>query len=316
MRQQSAAEYLGHGQAPFFRLPVVTDVAAMPPETHAALLGVPHDLGVTYQPGARLAPYHLRRVSALVQGYHPRHRLDVFAATGAVDAGNVVFPPFDRGAMRGVVEQRARALHDRGVAPLIVGGDHSIALPALRAAHGRYGRLAVVHVDAHFDTSGPEIWGDDYHHGTPLRHAIAEGLIEHGQLHQVGMRGPWSGPDEREVALEHGARLYEVDEIAERGGLAVASEIRRAVRDLPVYLTFDIDALDPAFAPGTGTPSPGGIDARQALNLLRGLAGARLVGMDLVEVCPALDHADVTCHLGVSLLFEALALVAVWRRNV
>ncbi len=314
MAQQSAAEYLGHGQTPFFRLPVVADPADVPSGARAAIAGVPHDAGATYQPGARLAPYHVRRVSALVQGFHPRHGFDVFAECGALDAGNVAFPPFDREAMRAAVESRAAALLERGVAPLLVGGDHSIALPALRAAHRRHGPLAVVHVDAHFDTSGPEIWGDAFHHGTPLRHALEEGLVAEGQLHQIGMRGAWSGPEERELSMAHGARLHDADEVAERGGLAVASEVRAAAGDHPVYLTFDIDAVDPAFAPGTGTPVPGGLDSRQALALVRGLAGVRLVGMDLVEVCPALDHADITCHLAAALLFEALALIAVGRR--
>jgi agmatinase len=311
MSQQSAVEYLGHGQNPFFRLRQTPAPADPPAGTRAAFLGVPHDGGATYQPGARLAPYHLRRVSALVQGFHPSYGLDVFERTAAIDAGNVVFPPFDREAMRGAVQARVAALLGRGIVPFLAGGDHSITLPALRAVQARFGPVAVVHVDAHFDTSGAEIWGDDFHHGTPFRHALAEGLIARGQLHQVGIRGPWGSPDEGTLGASYGARVFDADAVAERGIQEIAAEIRAAVDGRPVYLSFDIDAIDPAYAPGTGTPVPGGLTSREAIRLLRGLAGVNLVGMDLVEVCPALDHADMTSNLAVFLLFEGLALAAV-----
>jgi agmatinase len=312
MPQQSALEYLAHGLTPFFRLPLVAG-GPLPSGTSAAFLGVPHDGGTTYQPGARLAPFHLRRVSALVQGHHPVHGVDVFEKVPAVDAGNVVFPPFDRGAMRAAVEARVLSLLEQGAVPLLVGGDHSVALPAMRAARRRFGPLAVVHVDAHLDTSGPEVWGDEFHHGTPLRHALAEGLVQRGQLHQVGLRGPWGSSGDARPGSEHAACSYLAEDLTGASAAAVASGIAAAVGRRPLYLTFDIDAVDPAFAPGTGTPVPGGLSSREALQFLRGLAGVNLVGMDLVEVCPALDHADLTCHLGAHLLFEALALLAVRR---
>lgn len=313
MPQQSAFEYLGHGQIPFFRLPVAPLAAGVPAGTAAALLGVPFDAGTTYRPGARLAPFEIRRVSALVQGHHPVHRLDVFDALPAVDGGNVAFSPFDPAAMRGAVEAAVSAVLAAGAAPFLVGGDHSIALPALRAVAARHGPVAVVHVDAHLDTSGPETWGEPFHHGTPFRHALEEGLVAEGMLHQVGIRGPWGGADDAEPGRRHGARVHGIDDVAGRGVRAIAEEIRRAVGERPVYLSFDVDAVDPAFAPGTGTPVPGGLTSREALALLRALAGVRLAGMDLVEVCPALDHADVTSHLAAHLLFEGLALAALAR---
>ncbi len=309
MSQQSAAEYLSHGQTPFFRL-AFAPAGVVTRGTRAAILGVPHDAGTTYQPGARFAPYHVRRVSALVQGFHPAHLIDVFEKIPAVDAGNVVFPPFDRAAMRASVEERSFALLERGVTPFLVGGDHSIALPALRAAHRHFGPLAVIQVDAHFDTSGPELWGDEFHHGTPLRHALAMGLVEHGQLHQVGMRGPWGHAGEGGVGADHGACVHTADDLALRGPAAIGTEIARAAGDHPVYLTLDVDAVDPAFAPGTGTPVPGGLTSREALQFVRSLAGVNLVAMDLVEVCPSLDHADITSHLAAHLLYEGIALLA------
>ncbi len=310
MSQQSAQEYLSHGQTPFFRLPLAVRPDPLPAGTRAVLLGVPYDGGTTAMPGARFAPFHVRRVSAFVQGWHPVHRLEVFDRTGAVDGGNLLFPPFAAAAVRERIEADALAVHRAGAAPFLVGGDHSIALPALRAAARVHGPVAVVHVDAHLDTSGPATWGEPFHHGTPFRHAIEEGLILPGHLHQVGLRGPWGGADDGLVGAEHGARITSADEVAALGAGAVAAGIRHAVGDRPVYLSFDVDAVDPAFAPGTGTPVPGGLTSREALALVRGLFGVRLVGMDLVEVCPPLDHADLTSHLAAHLLYEGLALVA------
>jgi len=308
--QQSAQAYLAHGQVNFFRLPVVPRPAALPPGTRAVLLGVPFDGGVTASPGARLAPWQVRRVSAFVQGWHPFHRLQVFDRLGAVDGGNVVFPPFDAAAVRARVEDEVAAVARAGAAPFLVGGDHSIALPSLRALARLHGPLAVVHLDAHLDTSGAEVWGEPYHHGSPLRHAIEEQLVLPGHLHQVGVRAPWGAASDGDLAREHGGRLVTPDDLATAGAAEVAAAIREQVGDRPLYLTLDVDALDPAFAPGTGTPVPGGLSSREVIQLLRGLAGVNLVGMDLVEVCPALDHADLTGHLAAHLLFEGLALAA------
>ena len=304
--QSDALSYLRHGQTPFFRLAVSPDAAG----SDVALLGVPHDAGTTYQPGARLAPYHVRRVSALVQGHHPTHGIDVFSRLRCVDAGNVVFPPFDRGAMREAVEAEVARLAAAKIAPVVIGGDHSISLPILRALAKRHGPLAVVHLDAHFDLSGPETWGDAFHHGTPLRHAIEEKLIERGQLYQLGIRGPRGAASDDMLIRANDHTVIAADEIAERGARRVCAELRERIATRPVYVTFDIDAVDPAYAPGTGTPVPGGLTAREALALVRGLAGLNILGGDLVEVCPALDHADITCHLAAHLVWELLAAMA------
>jgi agmatinase len=304
--QDAAFAYLRHGQIPFFRLPSSVDAAG----ADVALLGVPHDAGTTYQPGARLAPYHVRRVSALVQGHHPVHGIDVFERLRCVDAGNVVFPPFDRAAMREAVEAEIARLTAAKVAPVVIGGDHSVTLPVLRALARVHGPLAIVHFDAHLDLSGPETWGDAFHHGTPLRHAITEGLVERGQLYQLGVRGPRGGADDDKLVREHDHTVISADEIAERTPRRVCNELRERIGTRPVYVTFDVDAIDPAFAPGTGTPVPGGINSREALALMRGLATLDVRGGDIVEVCPPLDHADVTSHLAAYLAWELLALMA------
>jgi agmatinase len=180
----------------------------------------------------------------------------------------------------------------------------------LRALAARHGPLAVLHVDAHLDTSGPEVWGSAHHHGTPFRHALQEGLIAPGRLVQVGLRATWGKLTDPDFASQRDARQIPMEEIEHRGMTAVAREAREHLGAGPVYVSFDVDAVDPAFAPGTGTPVPGGMTSREALQLLRALRGVKLVGMDLVEVCPALDHADLTCHLGAQLIFEGLALLA------
>jgi agmatinase len=318
MSQQSAFAYLRHGLTPFFRLPALLPMDHRAPMTappsyqgsDAVLLGVPHDAGTTYKPGARFAPFHIRRVSAMVQGHQLEHGCDVFQRIAAVDGGNVAFPPFDRAVMRAAVEGEVAQVVAAGAAPFVVGGDHSVALPAMRAVARQHGPLAVVHVDAHLDISGPETWGDEFHHGTPLRHAIMEGLIEKGQLHQIGIRGPWGTADDAALSRAHGGTLVTAPQLDERGMGKIMAEIREKIGDRPTYLTFDIDGIDPAFAPGTGTPVPGGLTSREALALVRGLAGTRLVGMDLVEILPELDVADMTVNLGAYLLFEGLAVLA------
>jgi len=277
----------------------------------AVILGVPHDGGTTYQPGARLAPYHVRRTSALLEPWHMAHGLDVFAAVRAADGGNVVFPPFDRGAMREAVQAEIVAIAAAGAAPFVVGGDHSVTAPVLAALAAARGPLAVLHVDAHLDTSGAETWGDDHHHGTPIRHALANGWIAPGGLASIGIRGPQGDASEMDLVRRHDALIASPDDVATRGVPRLVGEIRERFAGRPVSLTIDVDGLDPAFAPGTGTPVPGGLTSREVFGLLRGLAGLAIVGMDVVEIAPALDHADLTCHLGAHLLFEGLALLAV-----
>jgi agmatinase len=316
MPQLPALPYIRQGATPFFRLPVVNVEAASPyAGLDAVVIGVPFDAATTYRPGARFAPYEIRRVSALLQTFHPSHKLDVFSTLRVADGGNVAFPPFAPAIVREVIENEIAAILTAGAVPFAVGGDHSIALPALRAVAKKHGPLAVVHVDAHLDTSDAEVWGDAFHHGTPLRHAIEEGLIARGQLHQVGIRATWGYPEEGALAANHGAALYDPDVVAARGISSVAADIAGAVGDRPTYITFDIDGVDPAFAPGTGTPVPGGLTSREAISLLRGLAGVNVVGMDLVEVCPAFDHADITSYLAAHLLFEGLGLLAARRAH-
>ena len=309
--QQPAFDYIRSGMTPFFRLPVSEPRAERPyAGAGAVLLGVPYDGGATIHAGARLAPYHVRRVSAFLQTFHPSHSIDVFARSRAVDGGNVAFPPFDAARVRELVQAEVARVLAAGAIPFLLGGDHSIVLPALRAVRAHHGPVALIHVDAHLDTSDGALWGDDYHHGTPIRHALEEGLIAPGQLYQIGIRASSADADEAGLTRHWGGRVFPMDEVADRGIAGLAAEIRQRVGGRRVYVTFDVDAVDPAHAPGTGTPVPGGLDSREAIRLVRSLAGLDLVGMDVVEVSPALDHVDLTCHLAAHLLYEGLALAA------
>lgn len=311
-RQLDAHAYIESGQTPFFRLAPGGNASAGtdPTATSAVLLGVPYDGGVTYQPGARFAPYQVRRVSALIQSVHPTYGIDVFARVSVVDGGNVAASAFHPDQSRELIQMRVAEVARSGAAPLIIGGDHSITLPCLRAIAAVRGPVALVHVDAHADTSDARTWGNAYHHGTPIRHALDEGLVAPGQLYQIGLRTPWATLDEARWAKERGARVFDMDAVSKRGIPDVMREIRQRVGDLGVYISFDVDAIDPAFAPGTGTPVPGGLTSREALQLVRELAGSQVVGMDVVEVCPMLDHADQTSLLAAYLLYEGLALLA------
>ena len=287
--QHSALEYIRGGVSHFFRLPALDERERNP---GAVLLGVPYDLGSTHHPGSRFAPWAVRSASVTLGSWHPTHQLDVFGTLGCVDGGNVVFPPFNPALARAEIERHVGAVAKGGSRPFVVGGDHSIALPMARALKAVHGPLAIIHVDAHLDTSPPDTWAEEHHHGTPLRHCLTERLAS--SLFQIGVRAPWHHPEEGALAAFHSTASFGVETVAELGPTAVAREIRERVGDAPVYLSFDVDAVDPAFAPGTGTPVPGGLSAREALWLVRGLTGVNLVGMDVVEVCPALDVGEQT----------------------
>jgi agmatinase len=310
MRPTGTLDYIRHGQTPMFRLPV-----ALGPddkgweEARAVFLGVPYDSGTTYQPGARFAPYTVRRLSAILTPYHPDLDRDLFAAASAVDGGNIPVTPFNSAEMRELVEQGVRQVTEADKTPLVVGGDHSISLPILRAVADRHGPLALVHFDAHFDLSEDAVSGEDFYHGTPIRHVIEERLIAPGKLVHIGQRCPWQHRDEARLSRDHGGRLHLAGELLHRSVNELVAEVVAVVGESPLYISFDVDAIDPAFAPGTGTPVPGGISSREAFALIRGLDGSNLAGADVVEISPPLDHNDTTSLVGAHLLYELLALV-------
>lgn len=275
-----------------------------------AIVGVPYDGSTTYRGGTRFGPRAVREQSALLWGYNNALDVSPFKQLRVVDYGDVDVVPVDIQATHQAVEREAWAILSAGPKVITLGGDHSISLPLLRAHARKHGPLAFIQFDAHPDTWDTEFGGYRYSHGTPFRRAAEEQLIDTSAWVQIGIRGPTGGPQDYADARDLGARLMTTDEAIRLGTEAVVAEIRQRVGDRPAYVTLDIDAIDPAFAPGTGTPEVGGLTSWQMLQLVRGLRGLNLVGFDLVEVSPPYDHSGITAILASNLVFEYLSLIA------
>ena len=275
-----------------------------------AILGVPYDSSTSYRSGARFGPRAIREQSLLLWGYNNAQQVAPFEVLNVVDYGDVDVVPVDIVATHRAIEQTASTILQSGSRLITLGGDHSISLPLLRAHHKRHGPLAVIHFDAHPDTWDEEYPTFKYSHGTPFRRAIEEGLIDAAAYLQIGIRGPTAGPQDYADARQLGARLITFDEAAELGVRNLLAEVLQRVGKRSLYLTLDIDAVDPAFAPGTGTPEVGGFTSHQMLQLLRGLTDLKLIGADLVEVAPPFDSQQITSILAANLVFEFLSWMA------
>jgi agmatinase len=287
------------------RLPHVEDVGGL----DVAIVGVPFDGGTSYRPGARLAPREIRAQSSLIRSYSYFQKVAPFDRLNVADIGDVDAPPVSIEKCYDAVEARIGAIADASAKPLVVGGDHSITLPVLRALARRHGPLGLVQFDAHIDT-WDEYFGGKYFHGTPFRRAIEEGIVDGKRFVQVGIRGPMYGEDDFAFHRQHGITMIDIDQVKDRGVAAVIAEIHRIIVG-SAYMTFDIDAIDPAFAPGTGTPEVGGLTSHEAQRLVRGLAGLTLVGGDVVEVAPLFDGpGQITSILAANIMFEFLCVLA------
>ncbi len=291
------------GPATFARLPRREDVDVC----DVAVLGIPFDSGVTYRPGARFGPQAVRNGSRLLRSYHPALDVKPFADQQVVDAGDIACNPFDIAEAIAQIEAGADEVLGSASTLLSIGGDHTIALPLLRSMHRRHGPVALVHFDAHLDT-WDTYFGAAYTHGTPFRRAWEEGLLLEDKATHVGIRGPLFSPDDLVDDARFGFEIVTAMDVLDEGRQAVADRIRARLGDAPVYISVDIDVLDPAFAPGTGTPEAGGLTSRELLGILRGLEGIRLVGADIVEVAPPFDHAEVTAVAASHVAYELLAL--------
>jgi len=289
----------------FMRTPLATTLDGL----DIALVGVPFDGGVTNRPGARLGPREIRNQSSNVRTIHPIFHIDPFERFRVADVGDVRFEAmFDLEAAHDEIADFFARLREAGVVPLTAGGDHSISYPILRGT-APAGPLGLIQIDAHTDTW--DTWrGTRSHHGAPFRRAVEDGLIDPKRTVQIGIRGPQTDREGWDYSRDVGMRVLFMHEVERKGIDAVIAEARRVVGDGPTYLTFDIDALDPAFAPGTGTPEIGGLTTREALALLRGLHGLDLVGADIVEVSPPFDPSGLTALTGASVMYELLCLLA------
>ena len=292
------------GRSTFARLPEYRDVSAC----DVAILGVPFDAGTSYRPGARFGPQAIRQASRhLRTNYHPAYDIETFGVQQVADAGDVGCNPFSIDEAIRQIESTATDLLGNVGHLISLGGDHTIAVPLLRAVARQFGAVALVHFDAHLDT-WDTYFGAPYTHGTPFRRAAEEGLfLESASMH-VGIRGPLYSSDDLQQDAELGFKTIHCDEFESTSIDAVAERIRARIEDHPLYLSIDIDVLDPAHAPGTGTPEIGGLTTRELLGVIRRLAGANIVGADVVEVAPAYDHAEITALAAATIVYEILNL--------
>jgi guanidinopropionase len=292
------------GVATFMRLPQY-DTAE---ELDIAVFGVPFDLGSSFSGGQRFAPAKIREHSRLIRQVNSYSKIAPFDLCRVADVGDAPINPIDLMDSIGRIETFVQEIHDAGALPLAAGGDHMITLPILRriAAENPVG---IVQFDAHPDTLD-ELLGSRYNHATPVRRAVEEGLIDPRRSLQIGLRGTCYSPNDFRYGSDVGMRVITMDEYEELGRVKVIEEIQRVCRDGPIYITFDIDGLDPAFAPGVGTPEPGGLTMRDAQVMLRGMRGLNVIGGDLVEMSPPFDASGTTAINASNIMFEILCLMA------
>jgi agmatinase len=298
------------GVRTFARCPPVSD----PEGVDVAAVGIPFDTATSFRPGARFGPEGIRSASTLLRPYHPAQDVDVLGTLSVVDWGDLAVTPGNAEKTMGQIADGLAPLVEAGVTPLVLGGDHSIALGELRAHAARHGPLALVLLDAHADV-WDNYYGERYFHGSPFRRAVEEGLLRPERSLLAGMRGPVYGPGDLEEARALGFEVLIDQELLSTSFEGYAALVRERVGDTPAFLSFDVDVLDPAFAPGTGTPEAGGLSSREALGFLRALRGMDFVGFDVVEVAPAYDTAgQTTALLAANVGYELLALKALLRR--
>ena len=288
----------------FFRLPCV----ALDADYEVGIFGIPYDGAVSYRPGARFAPSKVREVSSLGRGFHMSRMENFFEKLKVADIGDCPTVPIDQKQTYERIEKFVSEILSHNKKFFAVGGDHSTTLPVLRSLRKKYGRpLAFIHFDAHLDTY-PAAWGCEYHHGAFARHAVEEGLVDPQKMVQIGIRGPLASGDDLSFVKKHGIRVITVDEIRNQS-LSDFLKTLPAFDETPTYISYDIDNLDPSYAPGTGTPVPGGLTTYEVQRIFRALKIPNLVGGDVVEISPPFDHADITALAGMDALFEMLHLM-------
>jgi agmatinase len=296
------------GPSTFARLPYVRTLD----EVDLAIVGVPFDTGVTYRVGGRFGPNAVRAASVMLRPYNPNLDVAPFDMLSCVDYGDVAIVPGYTERSYAAIEAAVEPIVAAGVVPLLIGGDHACTLPHLRATKSR-GPVAVIDFDSHTD-AWDSYFGEKYNHGTWMRRAIEEGLVDVDHSIEIGLRGSlYDAADWTGLRTELGLEYLTTEDIFRLGPADIAAAIRDRVDGRPAFVTFDIDVVDPAYAPGTGTPEAGGPSARDILAILRGLTGIDFVGFDVVEVIPAYDPAAQTATLAANLAYEMLSLVAVRR---
>jgi agmatinase len=293
------------GPATFARLPRRDQVERV----DIGVLGLPFDAGTTFRPGARFGPNAIREASRLLRPYHAALHVEPFAVAQVADCGDVTANPFSIEEGLAAIEAAADELITAGTSVVALGGDHTVAVPLLRATARRHGPVTLLHFDAHLDT-WDTYFGAPYTHGTPFRRAAEEGLLDASALTHVGIRGPLYTTTDLADDAGLGFGIVTSYQVEELGVARVVEGLRERIGDRPLYISIDIDVLDPAHAPGTGTPEAGGLTSRELLGILRGLSGLNLVGGDVVEMAPAYDHAQITAVAAAHVAYELITLVA------
>ncbi|WGI20961.1 agmatinase [Amylibacter sp. IMCC11727] len=302
------------GVPTFMRLPHLTPDHDRYADVEIGLIGVPWDSGTTNRPGPRHGPRQLRDYSTMIRAMNPVNGINPFALTNCADLGDVGANPSDiQDAMRQITEFYS-AITGAGIIPMTAGGDHLVSLPVLRGL-AQNGPLGMIHFDAHTDLFDTYFGGFKYTHGTPFRRAIEERLLDPKRVVQIGIRGTAYNTEDIDWGLEQGVTIIRIEELFDRGIPDVMAQARDIAGTQPTYCSFDIDVIDPAFAPGTGTPEIGGVTSFQAQQLVRELSGVNLVGADLVEVSPPFDPSGGTGWLGVSIMFELMCMLAQAHKN-
>ncbi|MDE0883304.1 MAG: agmatinase [Myxococcota bacterium] len=296
------------GPTTFLRLPTLEQLS----DPDVVLLGAPFDGATTYRPGARLAPRAVRQASDQAHAFHAELEHDPFATLSVVDGGDVNMPPHDIVAAMDALQSVTAEHLQAGRCVFTCGGDHSISLPMLRAMAAQHGPVGLIHVDAHYDTY-PAAWGNDLHHGTPFRHALREGLIDPTRCLQLGLRGSLSSAQDLDFSRQAGFCVVTQANWDDGDGKERLAGFMKSLRG-PIYISVDVDGLDPAFAPGTGTPVPGGLSVRELKSVLRQLRGQQIVGGDVAEISPPYDNAGITALIGADLLHTYVTLHALGRR--
>jgi guanidinobutyrase len=292
------------GPGTMMRLPSQPNTAGL----DACFVGVPMDIGTSNRAGTRHGPRHIRMESALIRPYHMATRAAPFDSLNVADIGDVAINTFNLKASVGIITAAYDQILAHDCIPLTLGGDHTLVLPILRSMHKKHGPVGLIQIDAHTDVND-KMFGEDIAHGTPIRRAVEEGLIDPGRSVQIGVRGSGYAPDDFDWSRQQGIRVVEVEECWHRSLVPLMDEVRDRLGTGPVYVSFDIDGLDPACAPGTGTPEIGGLTTAQGLEIVRGCHGLQLIGGDLVEVSPPYDTSGNTALTGANILFEILCVL-------
>lgn len=293
------------GAATFARLPRIDEVES----ADIAVVGIPFDAGTSFRPGARFGPAHIRESSRLLRPYNPAQDASPFALTQVVDAGDIAVNPFN---IEQAVDQIGAGVDEllaAGLRLVTLGGDHTIAYPILRSLHAIHGPITVIHFDAHLDT-WDTYFGAPLTHGTPFRRASEDGFLDLESCLHVGIRGPLYAKTDLADDTRLGFEVITSIDADELGLPAIIDRVRARVGNKPVYVSIDIDVLDPAFAPGTGTPEMGGLNSRELLTLIRSLAAVNVIGADIVEVSPQYDHAQITGIAAANLAYELITILA------